>query len=188
MRQGRFEAADPLVRQMLVLSPTDALANMFMNCLDIGAGRNEELIERIRTLDSRLLRPGNPTVARDNYFWANDLPVALSRVGEEVQANALYRALLASYEEMPRRGFNGFWYYDVALHALMGNREAALESLKSGIDEGMFESWQYLYFIPELAALMKEPEFDAQMARIRAHMAEQLALAREIEREDPASR
>jgi hypothetical protein len=52
----------------------------------------------------------------------------------------------------------------------------------------MFESWQTLYFVPELATLMREPGFDAEMARIRAHMAEQLALAREFEREDPAAR
>jgi TolB-like protein/cytochrome c-type biogenesis protein CcmH/NrfG len=188
MRQGRFEEADPLVREMLELSPTSVFANQFMNLLDIGAGRNEELIQRIRALDPRLLRPGNPTVARDNYFWANEVAVALLRSGEEDQANALYRALLDLYETLPRRGFNGIWYYDVTLHALMGNREAALESLKSAIDDGMFESWQYLYFTPEVAALVREPDFDAQMARIRAHMAEQLALAREMEREDLAAR
>ena len=66
--------------------------------------------------------------------------------------------------------------------------QAALEALRSGIDEGMFEAWQYLYFIPELATLMREPDFDAEMARIRAHMAEQRALAREMERQDPALR
>ena len=110
------------------------------------------------------------------------------RAGEEDQANALYRLLLDLYEELPRRGFNGYGYHDVILHALMGNREAALESLKSGIDEGMFESWQYFYFIPEMRTLMAEPEFDARMARIRAHMAEQLELACEMEREDPVAR
>ena len=187
MREGNFEAAEPLVREMLELSSANVYGNLLMNWLDIGAARYEALVERCRVLDPRVLRPGDPVVGRDNFWLANGLAVALSRSGDEQQARALFAALQDLYGRMPRRGFNGFWYYDVTLHALMGNREAALESLKSGIDEGMFESWQYLYFIPELAALMEEPEFDAQMARIRAHMAEQLALARQMEREDPAS-
>jgi TolB-like protein/Tfp pilus assembly protein PilF len=188
MLQGRFEEAEPLVQELLELSPTSNFGHQLMNWLDIGAGRHDELIARIRALDSRMTRPGNPTVGRDNYFLANGLAVALYRAGEEDQANALYRLLLDLYEEMPRRGFNGFWYHDVTLHALMGNREAALESLKSGIDEGMFESWQYFYFIPEMRTLMAQPEFDAQMARIRAHMAEQFELARDMEREEPVAR
>jgi hypothetical protein len=84
---------------------------------------------------------------------------------------------------MPRLGDRGYWFADVQIYALQGEKQKALSALRQAIDEGFRFLWRnFLKQDLSLESLHDEPEFQAMVEEIEADMAAQLERVREMER------
>jgi len=112
-----------------------------------------------------LLGEGDPEVNLGNYRAAIDLALILSRTGEPERADLLLEESLPLIERTPRSGLIGYGLADVQIHALRGETQKALASLREAIDEGWRGKWWYqLQRKPDLEPLHDEPEFQAMVA------------------------
>ncbi len=70
------------------------------------------------------------------------------------------------------------------IHAIRGDNQEALSSLRKAIDEGWRFRWRdYLEHDPILDSIREEPEFQMMLAEIKTDMAEQLARVKQMEKE-----
>jgi len=81
---------------------------------------------------------------------------------------------------MPRLGYRGFGISDVEIYALLGDKERALSTFATAVEEG----WRFSWWIntesnDNLASLHDDPRYRAIITDIRSQMAEQLARVRE---------
>jgi hypothetical protein len=138
------------------------------------------LYERIRP---ELFSGDDPIIDKDNFVSAIDLALVLIRTGKQERAELLLARSLEYIQTIPRLGVRGYWIADVQIHAIRGEKQKALSTLRQAIDEGWRTLWWYfLKQDPSLKSLHDEPEFQAMVAEIEADMATQLARVREMER------
>ena len=121
-----------------------------------------------------LLDGNEPVVDRSNYAMAIIAADLLIRTGEEDIANDLLTRALSVVPQVPRLGSYGSGIAEARIYALMGQRESALDSLKSSIDDG----WRYLwwYWLEQdgaLESLRDSPEFLDMVQEIRADIDDQ---------------
>ena len=117
-----------------------------------------------------------------NLRAAIDLAKVLQETGEQVRADGLLNGALAYVQNTPRLGWFGYGFSDVAIYALQGETEKALNALRQAIDAGWRRYWRYTLEIdPNLDSIRNEPAFQAMVEEVRADVASQLARVREME-------
>jgi tetratricopeptide (TPR) repeat protein len=171
--------ADQLSRAWSDVFPFQLIADQ-----ELRAGRYPEARALYEENRPALLNDAAPTIGTANYRAAIDLAAVLFKTGERDQADRLLNASSRYIDTRPRMGNScGYGIADVKIHALQGEKQKALSTLRTAIDEGWRTRWWYsLRLDPGLESLHDEPEFQAMVAEIEADMAEQLARVREMGR------
>lgn len=76
------------------------------------------------------------------------------------------------YRNNSRLGTPESYYFEASIHALWGNRQEALATLRKAIDLGWRRHW-YAKLDPTLELLRDTPEFKEMMAEVEADIARQ---------------
>jgi tetratricopeptide (TPR) repeat protein len=150
---------------------------------ELRAGRYSEARALYEKSHPELLIGDDPRVDNWNYRVAIDLASVFSNTGEQERANLLLNRSFQRIQTIPRLGAYGYGIADVKIHAIRGDKQKALSTLRQAIDEGWRSLWWYfLKHDPNLESLHGEPEYQAMIEEIEADMAAQLAHVREMER------
>ena len=149
---------------------------------DLRAGRYEDAQAWYEKTYPGLQDPNVPNVNRPNFRPAIDLAFILKKTGHEERAERLLDGALAYIENIPRLGFWGYGLADAQVHALRGDKTAALAAIRRAVDAGWRSYWWYYADHDlKLESLRDEPEFKAMMEEIRTDMAAQLARVKETD-------
>jgi tetratricopeptide (TPR) repeat protein len=117
-----------------------------------------------------------PTFNEHDALAAIDLALVLQHTSEGDRARRLLDQSEAFIRTYPRLGPFGYGISDVAIHALRGEKPAALAKLREAERAGWLLYWRYYRdFDPNLASIRNEPEFKAIFADIERDMAQQRA-------------
>jgi tetratricopeptide (TPR) repeat protein len=169
-------------RRAFALRPYSAALN-FLRDHELRAGRTAEVLALYAESYPELLNERDPKVDRSNYTAAIGLALALSRAGEQQQADLLLDRSLEQIQTIPRLSSFGYGLADVRIHAIRGDRQKALSALRQAVDAGWRGQWWYhLERDLSLEPLHDEPEYQAMVAELKADMAAQLERVRELER------
>jgi len=120
-----------------------------------------------------------PFVFYNNHGCAISLAVLHQEMGDKQAAEILLAKTLKTLDTAesvyvpPAR---------VAIYAIQGDVDRAIERLRELVDAGWTDGWWRLEREPIYAPLWDQPEFQAIMDEIRADMATQLERVREMER------
>ena len=169
-------------RELLAVSPDDWLALRVLRDADFLAGRGDVALQRIRAAQPELVDGEDPEVNGTNWGWSIEVATVLTKVGERDRANKLLNKALLAIGAMPRLGYRGFGIGDVEIHALLGDKETALSTFATAVEQGWRSSWWINTEMNDnLASLHGEPRYQAIIADIQSQMAEQLTQVREWE-------
>jgi TolB-like protein/Tfp pilus assembly protein PilF len=153
-----------------------------------------------RILSLNDLRRGNPGTARaryeqiypallgddpkidSNFPAAIDIALILESLGEDEKADLLLDRSLEYLGTFGEDATKEYGIYEARIHALQGDREAALTSLREAIDAGWrFQWWFFMNEDAALDSVRDDPRFQAVKNDIAADMALQLANVRKLE-------
>lgn len=166
-----------VVRQLLTVAPRDNLALYTL----VSIGHFEEAVEQVASDFPELSCASRPAISRSNVFQAMNLSLALQETGHRECANQLLAGVLDFMRRMPRQGHRSLGFLDCEVYARQGETERALTALEQGIEAGVRVSWwSQVERSPHTVALRESPRFDALRTAIRAEMAAQLALVRQM--------
>ena len=162
--------------ELLAVAPGNWLALRVLRDADLQAGRSNAALERYRTAKPEFFDRKDPDVTTTNWRWAIEVANILLKVGEQDRAHSLLRKALPIIESRPRLGYEGFGISDVEIHALLGNKEEALDALAIAVEAGWRTSWWINTELNDnLTSLRGDPRYRAIVADIQSQMAEQLA-------------
>ena len=169
-------------RTLHEVSPGDWRALILMRNADYRAGRVDAALQRFRAAYPDLVDGEDPEVTGTNWGMAIEVANILAKVGERERADKLLHKVLLAIGSAPRLGYNGFAIGDVEVYALLGDKEKALSTLATAVQEG----WRSQWWInteknDNLASLHDEPRYQAIIVDIQFQMAQQLARVREWE-------
>lgn len=172
---GNPEEIITAARTMLSMSPGAGLSLVLLRNADYRAGRAGAALQRFRAAYPDLVDGEDPEVTGTNWAIAIEIANNLAKVGEQERAEALLYKVLKVLGSMPRLGYKGFGISDVDVYALLGDKERALSTLASAIEEGWRAAWwQSTEGNDNLASLHDEPRYQAMIGDIQSQMAQQL--------------
>jgi hypothetical protein len=164
-------------REALKFDPRDPKALALLRNADLQA--NDAKAARSRYLGAfpELLTNLLPVVDPSNYRAAIDLALVLQRTGERESAAQLLGRSDALIHNFLRMGVWGYGIADVHIHALRGEKSAALAALRDAERAGWRgPDWRYYReFDPNLVSIQDAPEFKAVFADIEQDMVQQRA-------------
>jgi len=166
-------------RHSLDLYPRNPSALFLLRNADLRGGRVEDALARYRKAYPELFVQGAPRLDGLNYGVGIDLALVLQKRHDTARADVLLDAAAQAIGKVPKLGLFGYGITDVQIHALRGEKRAALAALreaeKAGWRGGSYP-WRYARdFDPALASIRNEPEFKAVFADIERDMARQRA-------------
>jgi hypothetical protein len=133
-------------------------------------------------LPIRRLRRGFSWVP-EAFLVTLDLASVYLRAGENEKAESLLSLIESELPHWPTDIVWGHGFANVELHALRGEEEQALATLRENAAAGMRYMWRWqLLYNPILESVRNSPEFAAVVAEIEADMEAQLVQVREMER------
>jgi len=166
----------------LAVAPNDWLALSRLRDADYHAGRGDAALHRYRGIYPDLVDGENPDVNATNWVWAIDIANILAKVGERERAENLLNEALLAIGSRPRLGYGGFGISDVEIYALLGDKEKALNTFATAVEEGWRSSWWINTAMNDnLASLHDDPRYQAIVAEIQVQTSMQLARVREWE-------
>ncbi|MBT8093687.1 MAG: tetratricopeptide repeat protein [Gammaproteobacteria bacterium] len=176
---GTVEAVVAAANELLAVSPSDGLALVRLRDADYQAGRIEDALRRYRQVVPDFVDGEDPHVNATNWSWAIESANVLIEVGERERANKLLNKALPVVKSIPRLGYAGYGISDAEIHALLGDKEAALSALSEAVDAGWRISWRVKTEMNDnLASLHDDSRYLEIVEKIRSQMAEQLAQVR----------
>ena len=116
-----------------------------------------------------------------NAAAAVDVAWILRSDDDVEQADALLNQTLAVTAGRPAGLFSSY-LPDVRALAMLGRETQALAALRQRIDDGWREAWWLTEADPTIAAIVDHPDFIAMLEEVKADVAVQLELVREMER------
>ena len=181
---GSTEEIVVAAKELLAVSPNHWLALIMLRDADYQAGRSATALQRYRAAKPDLVDGENPEVNATNWGWAIEIANILDAVGERERAENLLNKALLNIRSRPRLGYSGFGISDVEIHALLGDKEKALNAFATAVEAGWRSSW---WINTEknnnLASLRDDPRYQTIVAGIQSQTAKQLARVREWEAE-----
>ncbi|MDH3748086.1 MAG: hypothetical protein OER97_07735 [Gammaproteobacteria bacterium] len=179
---GSPEEIIAAAKALLAVSPNDWLALSVLRDADYQAGRSDAALRRYRAAKPDLVDGEDPEVNATNWGWAIEVANILDEVGERERAENLLNKALLAIGSRPRLGYSGFGISDVEIYALLGDKEKALNTFATAVEEGWRSSWWINTETNDnLASLHDDPRYQAIVADIQSQMAKQLARVREWE-------
>ena len=176
--RGEEERAVALARKLQAMQP----GNNFSLVTLVSFGRDEEVIELAKTDWPSLSCQSGPTVQRSNIFQAINLSLAYERAGHRECARALLDEISRILGEQQDSAARAFGFLDAEVYARKGEIDRALAALRTSVDAGMRAQWiTQVEDSPHMVALRDEPEYLAIREEVRADLARQLAVVREME-------
>lgn len=116
----------------------------------------------------------------ENFQFAIAAAVTLFDSGDPDQARRLLQATAARMASGQRaRGWYAFGNLDVAVYALLGERERALAALAEVAEMGYLTQWQLLKLAPYFESIREDPRFKRALVMLREKAAEQRERARQ---------
>ena len=171
-----YAGADRYFRRSLELWPTSNFGALWgLRDVDLHNNRCEVALDRYRTAYPQLVAASDPRVDLTNHFVAIDVSLLLQKCGDAARADKLLVGAEQVIKKFPRLGSYGYYFRDVQIHALRGDKAKALTTLRKAKNSGWRFAWRYLPIDPSLATIREEPEFKAIYAEISRDMAKQRA-------------
>jgi len=164
---------DPDFPNWLVVNWTQRVASAYVSLGELDAARRLLLAAR-----PDWFTESEPDVGENPRF-----PVAAAMTlfdsGNTEQARLLLQATAAQMASGQRaRGWNAFGHLDVAVYALLGERERALAALAEVAEMGYLSQWQLLEVAPYFASIRDDPRFQRALVILGEKAAEQRERAR----------
>ena len=169
-------------KELLDTQPNNLPSLVLLRDADYQAGRGDVALQRFRAAQPDLVDGENPEVNATNWGWAIEVANILTKVGKRERANNLLNQALLVIGTMPRLGYGGYGISDVEIYSLLGDKENALSTFATAVDDGWrFSWWVNTEANSNLASLYDDLRYQAIVADIQFQMAEQLARVRERE-------
>ena len=140
--------------------------------------REDDAIEAYRSIYPELLLE-TPNVNRSNLQAAVDLVLLLQEAGETADASFLAERTFPVLDDTPVFATFGKFLLEVELHAILGERDKAIDALSTIVDSG----WT-AYVSPNdrnLASIASDPDYLRLMEVIRQRTDAERAKVREME-------
>jgi TolB-like protein/Tfp pilus assembly protein PilF len=187
---GNLQEAAALATKMLrhardVFDLPEALRTIRDHSITIGD--ESAAVERYREFYPELFLT-SPDVHRANISAAVDLVLLLMKIDRKEEASQLARAALEIMGSMPRMATSGLGLLDVELHAILGNRDEAIEALTAANNAGLVKYVDPEGFYPNLAGIAGDPEFQRLIGLIQERVAAEIQKIREMERDGQLAR
>ena len=164
------------VRQGLEHDPDNTSVLNVLGILDVQRGEYASARAQITQAFPTLLGPELPEIAGWNLGAALDLVPILRMTGESDRAKAILARGEKAVAAMPLLGENGYGPAYAQIHALRGEKAAALSALREAEKVGWRQDWHYYRDVdPALASIRNEAEFKTVFADIERDMARQRA-------------
>ena len=172
---GLQEAQRLLALDSWAIDPDDVLR--WLRDADLKRGDHQAARLRYAKAYPALLAPAPPTIDGSNWQAAIDVAPVLQAAGAGAAAGALLDRAGNFVKTIPRLGVAGYGIADVRIHALRGEKRAALAALREAEKAGWRgPNWRYYRdFDPNLASIRNEAEFKTIFADIERNMAHQRA-------------
>ena len=176
--RGEEERAVALARKLQTIVPGNNPSLVTL----VSYGRNQEVIDMAEADWPALSCDRAPALQRNNVFQAMNLSLAYERVGRRECADALLAAILGILKDQPGLGARAYGFIEAEIYARQGRIDQALEVLRAGVDGGMRSPWMMqVEYSPHTEALREVPDFHAIQKAMRAELANELAIVREME-------
>jgi serine/threonine-protein kinase len=176
-RGNRGKAIERASAAMAIDPGGNFMALSLLRSFDLRGGKAELARSRYARAFPELVEGDSPRVDAGNYPAAIDLALVLKLLGSPKSAEMLLKGAEAAVAQNQRLGSLpwGFELCDVAIQAVRGQRQAALETLERAIREGWRgPEWQYYRDIdPNFAAIRADPRFKAAFAVVARDVAQQ---------------
>ena len=146
----------------------------------IDTDRIEDAVDKYRQYFPELFL-SKPNINSATISSAVDLVLLLKLSGQDSAVDTLAAGCIELMQTMPRMAFGGVGLQDVELHAILGNRDAAIEALADAIAEGYTMYHDPLRPDRNIENIVDDPEFKRLMGIIQDRVATELAKVREME-------
>ena len=146
----------------------------------IDTDRIEDAIDKYRQHLPELFL-SEPKIHNATFSSAIDLVLLLKLSGQNNAVDTLAAGCFELMQTMPRMALSGIGLQDVELHAILGNRDAAIESLAEAVAEGYTMYHDPLRRDRNFESIKDDPEFKRLMGIIQDRVATELAKVREME-------
>ena len=143
-------------------------------------GRIDDTIDRYREHFPEFFLP-EPAININSVWGAVDLALLLKLSGQNDVLDTLAKSCFDYMQTMPRMAILGMGLLDVELHAILGNRDAAIESLAEAVAAGYTRYHGPLRPERNFESIRDDPEFTRLMGIIQERVATELAKVREME-------
>ena len=168
---GKPDDARIAARKVLEALPYHLEALRFLRDDDLSRGDAKSARSRYDTAYPDLIQGESPHVDASNLEAAVDFACVLLSTNEDGLARTLLTSSLQLAAEAPRVGFFGYEIADAKAYAMLGERDQAIDRLRTAIDADWRTDWRlHLEFDGCLAPLHDDPEYQAQIERIRQDM------------------
>lgn len=148
----------------------------------VNFGRDEEVIQIAEADWPGLSCQAGPAVQRANVFHAINLSLAYERTGRTDCSAVLLDAILEILSEQAGLSPHAFGFLDVEVYARQGKMDKALATLRASVDAGMRTQWMgQIELSAHSAQLREHPGFIPIRDEVRADLARQLAIVRQME-------
>jgi tetratricopeptide (TPR) repeat protein len=174
LRRGDLEGAVEFARINIVHAPgRHTLATLRDH--DLRNADFDAALARYQDFFPNLISETPPSVNEDDLEFAVDVALVLLRMGRaDLGEQLLNKSLEIISEAASQTDSYVFGIQRVMIHALQGDTESALDSLRQTIDDGWRATWWiYLEIDPSLDSIRNEPEYQAMLQEVRDDMAAQ---------------
>lgn len=175
--QGRTEETVRVANRVLEVDPRNRHALNLLRIAAVSMYPQDDVLKRYERAYAELVATEGPRIDGSNFGAAIDFADVLLQSGEVARAQEILDASEWVVKAGQRMGWQGYGLADAQIHALRGNPEKALVSLREAEIAGWRSfAWRYFRdFDPNLKSLRGEPEFNAVFADIERDMARQRA-------------
>jgi TolB-like protein/Tfp pilus assembly protein PilF len=171
----RAFGAEPRSGGALNIVQAGGALNIIRNA-DLTNGHYDDAIVRYEEAYPEFFVEGAPRIDGTNYWAAIDLALVSQSRGDHAKAHVLLDGAARAIRTTPRLSSFGYGIADVQIHALLGQKAAALAVLREAEEAGWRAAWRFYRDIePSLASIRNEPEFKAIFADIEVDMGRQRA-------------
>ena len=173
--RGEWGQAIEYVHKRLSQQPRDEWALMFLGHYEIKNDNAKEMLSKYEQSFPELAR-ADPEINKFNVAQAVEFAHVLQETGEASRSQRLLNRSLAALPTLTWLINTRSAPLDARIHALLGDKEKAMQSLRQAVDSGWRVFWWY--FLEEdlaLRSLHEQPGYQTLKEKIEQDMAIQLA-------------
>jgi len=155
------------------MQPYNYFAQGLLRTVNLHEGRDAAALARYALQWPDLIGSASPAIDAYTLTPALDAVPLLISAGDSTQSMRLLDASERFVGGRVRFANDTAGIADVQIHALRGNKSAALKALREARSQGWAAGWRYFRTVdPNLASIRQEPEFQAIFEEIEVQMRE----------------